>query len=100
MRGRPTQDRRSAGVLDAARCEEVRSADQDLRDLRPAFCLAKEVGAGVGRGSLLLQAMRRALLNFFIAGQRLGFDQPSNNDTRRASEFSLHRAVAGAATIK
>ena len=39
---------------------EARSAQQDLRDLRPPVYLAEEVGTRLGTGQILLEEMRRA----------------------------------------
>jgi len=38
----------------APRRPQIRPADQDLRDLRPAVCMAQEVGTGLGAGAVLL----------------------------------------------
>ena len=45
------------GVCDAEDGQEGRPADQDLRGVRVALCLAQEVGAGLGGGAVLLGAV-------------------------------------------
>jgi len=37
--------------------QEIRSAEQTLRHLRTAFRLAKDLGEGLGRGSLLFRPL-------------------------------------------
>jgi hypothetical protein len=46
-------------ISDGPHAQEIRSAKQDLPDLLPAFQLATQMGARLGAGDLLLDALPR-----------------------------------------
>ena len=46
--------------------EETAFTEQDLRNLRPAVCVAEEVGAGLGIGEILQRSVSKIGLKFGI----------------------------------